>query len=154
MGTIAAPLLAGFSLATFVQVLGLSAGDVRFRSLPTLLLLIAAVFLILAVQATFWARSYHVTPDELCQWWPDADDEDRLDMLKVEQAQHMARFQKWSWVARVSYDVGLLSLIAALTILAVPAGSPGAPLRWAAVAVGAIAFLLEAIWIVRSLMPH
>ncbi len=150
MGTIAAPLLAGFSLAAFIQVLGLSAGDVRYRDLPALLLLLAAALLVLAVQATFWARQYQVTPAELRDWWPDADQQSRLDMLKVEQASHMAKFKIWSRRARIAFDLGLLCLLAALAVLAVPPGPGSAPVRWAAVGVGALAFMLELAWVVGS----
>ena len=153
MGTIAAPLLAGFSLAAFVQVFALSARDARYRDVAALLLLLAAVLLIHAVQATLWARQYQVTPAQLREWWPDADEQHRREMLKIEQAQHMASFKTWSRVARIAYDFGLLCLLAGLTVLAIPPASGNPPARWAAVGVGAIAFALELSWVIASFMP-
>lgn len=150
MGTIAAPLLAGFSLAAFVQVFALSANDVRYRDVAALLLLLAAVSLVLAVQATFWARQYQVTPDQLKEWWPDAAEQDRLEMLKTEQAQHAASFNTWARWARIAYNFGLLCLLAGLTVLAIPPASANPPALWAAVGVGAIAFALELSWVVAS----
>jgi len=150
MGTIAAPLLAGFSLAAFVQVFALSANDVRYRDVAALLLLLAAVLLVLAVQATFWARQYQVTPDQLKEWWPDATEQDRLEMLKTEQAEHAASFNTWGRRARIAYNFGLLCLLAGLTVLAIPPASANPPARWAAVGVGAIAFALELSWVVAS----
>jgi hypothetical protein len=150
MGTIAAPLLAGFSLAAFVLVLALSANDVRYGDVAALLFLLAAVFLVLAVQATFWARENLVTPDQLKEWWPDADEPYRVKQLKDEQAEHAAGFKTWGWRARTAYDLGLLCLLAGLTVLAIPPASANPPARWVAVGVGAIAFALESIWVVAS----
>lgn len=154
MGTIAAPLLAGFSLASFVLIFTIKAGDVRYRDVAALLLLLAAVVLVMAVQATFWARQYQVTPAQLKEWWPDADRPYRLDMLKIEQAEHMASFQAWGFRARVVYDIGLLCLLAGLTVLAIPPPSGNPPARWAAVGVGAIAFVGELGWVITSFLPE
>jgi hypothetical protein len=153
MGTIAAPLLAGFSLAAFVQAFALSTRDVRYRDVAALLLLLAAVFLVMAVQATFWARQYQVTPAQLREWWDDATEPYRLEMLKNEQAQHMERFKIWSRRTRIAFDVGLLWLLAGLTVLAIPPVSGNPPARWASVGVGAIAFVLELGWVITSFLP-
>lgn len=146
MGTIAAPLLAGFSLAGFLQVLTLGSTDVRWRSAPLLFLMIAAACLILTVQAAFWARQHQVTPSDMTEWWPDWKQPYRARMLHREQAEHNAAFRRWSKLARVTYELGLLSLITALTLLAVPPASKGDPLRWIAVGVGVIVFCLELGW--------
>jgi hypothetical protein len=152
MGTIAAPLLAGFSLAAFVVIFTIKATDVRYRDVAALLLLLAAVLLVMAVQATFWARQYQVTPAQLKEWWQDADKQYRLDMLKIEQAEHMASFQTWSRRAGTVYNFGLLCLLAGLTVLAIPPVKENPPARWLAVGVGAIAFVLELGWVIKSLL--
>jgi hypothetical protein len=152
MGTIAAPLLAGFSLAAFVQVFALSVRDVRYRDATALLLLLAAVFLVMAVQATFWARQWQVTPDELREWW-DINERYRLEMMENEQKKHMKEFKKWSRRARIAYNVGLLWLLAGLTVLAIPPATENPPARWAAVGVGAIAFVVELGWVTASFLP-
>ncbi len=58
----------------------------------------------------------------------------------------------WANRARVTYNAAILSLLAALTVLAIPAVSHGhvAFLRWLSVAVGGAAFIAEAIWVVGS----
>jgi hypothetical protein len=152
MGTIAAPLLGGFSLAAMVQTLVLTPGDLRWRDAALLLFMLAAVFFIGTVQVTFWARQYQASPSEIKSWWPDADTRDRLVMLQREQKVHAAGFRTWSNRARVSYSIALLCFLAGLTVLAVPAASAGhVPLlRWVAVAVGVLAFLAEAAWILGS----
>jgi hypothetical protein len=118
-----------------------------------LLLLLAAVLLVLAVQAVFWARQYQVTPDQLKEWWPDATEQNRLEMLKTEQAEHADSFNTWGRRARIAYNFGLLCLLAGLTVLAVPPASANPPARWAAVGVGAIALALELSWVIASFAP-
>ena len=150
MGTIAAPLLGGFSLAAMVQTLTLKPSEVRWPDAALLLFLLAAALFIAAVQAMFWARGYQASPPEIMAWWPDA--KDRLDMLRDEQARHAEGFRMWSNRARVAYSAALLCLLAGLTVLAVPPGSHGhvPVLRWVAVVIGVFAFLAEAAWIAGS----
>jgi hypothetical protein len=153
MGTIAAPLLAGFSLAAMVQTLTVTADEARWRDAAFLLFMLAAVLFVTAVQAMFWARGYQTTPSEIMAWWPDApDSKQRLELLRKEQRRLAAGFRMWSDRARVIYGAALLCLLAALTVLAVPPQSDRAVpfMRWLAVAVGATAFIAEAVWIVGS----
>lgn len=147
MGTVAAPLLGGFALASVVLTLTLTPSDLRWRDATFLLFLLAALFFVGTVQATFWARQYQATPSEIKSWWPDADTPNRLILLQREQELHAAGFRTWSNRARVTYSIALLCLLAGLTVLAVPPASRHVPvLRWVAVAVGVLAFLTEAAW--------
>ncbi len=152
MGTIAAPLLAGFSLAAMAQTLTIKTSEARWPDAALLLFMLAAVLFVTAVQAMFWARGYQASPAEIKAWWPDVTDPQRLKRLQREQKRHAAGFRMWSNRARVTYSAALLSLLAALTILAVPPDSYGqaAVLRWLAVAVGAAAFIAESIWTMGS----
>lgn len=137
MGTISAPVLAGFSLSTFVLALTLKARDTRYPGLAALLLLLAAVLLILAVQATTTARGWSRHARQPGRGKPSADQE-RLT----------AKFTHWSIGATIAYDLGLLCLLAGLTVLAVPPVRENPATRWAAVAVGAIAFTVTLSWAV------
>jgi hypothetical protein len=152
MGTIAAPLLAGFSLAAMVQTLTIKASEARWPDVALLLFMLAAALFVTAVQAMFWGRGYQTTPQEIRDWWPDAKEHERLKQLRREQKRHAAGFRMWSNRARVTYSAALLCLLAALTILAVPPESYGqAPFwRWLAVAVGSAAFIFETVWTVGS----
>jgi hypothetical protein len=152
MGTIAAPLLAGFSLAAMVQTLTIKASQSRSPDVALLLFMLAAVLFVGTVQAMFWARGYQANPQEMKDWWPDAQDPERLKQLRREQKRHAAGFRMWSNRARATYSAALLCLLAALTILAVPPEPYGqSPFwRWLAVAVGAGAFIIEIVWIVGS----
>lgn len=152
MGTIAAPLLAGFSLAAMVGTLTISPSEARWPDVALLLFMLAAVLFVAAVQAMFWARGYQASPPEIQAWWPDATDPQRLAQLQREQKRHTAGFRMWSNRARVTYSAALLCLLAGLTMLAVPPGSYGnaAISRWLAVAVGAAAFIAESLWVMGS----
>ena len=143
MGTIAAPLLAGFSLAAMVQTLTIKTSDTRWPDAALLLFMLAAVLFITTVQATFWARQYQTNPKEIKDWWPDPTDAARLEELRYELKWHAAGFRMWANRARVTYSAALLALLAALTVLAVPPESHGqAPfLRWLTVVVGGAAFI-------------
>jgi hypothetical protein len=140
MGTTAAPLLAGFSLSTFVLVLTLKARDARYRGAAALLLLLAAVLLVLAVQATISARG----------WRPYASQPSGDEMSKGDQEWLTNRFTAWSIGATIAYDLGLLCLLASLTVLAVPPVSKNPAARWAAVAVGAAAFMVTFCWTIAA----
>lgn len=150
MGTIAAPLLAGFSLAAMVQTITINTNEARWPDVALLLFMLAAVLFVTTVQTTFWARMYQVSPKEIMDWWPDANPihPERLKLLRDEQKVHATGFRMWSNRARVTYNIALLCLLAALTVLAIPAESHGqAPVwRWLAVAVGGMAFIAEVIW--------
>jgi hypothetical protein len=148
MGGVAAPVLGGFSLAAVVTTLTLKSSDLRWRDVTLLLFFLAAVLFIATLQATFWARAYQTNPSEIKSWWPDADNNpERLNMLRREQAYSAAGFGMWANRAVVIYDSALLLLLAALTTLAVPAESHGhvAVLRWVAVAVGVVAFIIGSV---------
>lgn len=120
MGTIAAPLLAGFSLSAFVLVLTLKARDARFRDVAALLLLLAAVLLVLAVQATTTARG----------WWLDPGQPSYAEMPKADRKWLTHKFRIWSVGATIAYDLGLLCLLAGLTVLAVPPVRENPAARW------------------------
>ncbi|WP_369220579.1 hypothetical protein AB5J52_00080 [Streptomyces sp. R39] len=149
MGSVAAPFLAGFALAVSVQTLSLQSSAVRYRELAELLFLLAAIFLILAVQAMFWARRQLVTPRDLMEWFPDWAHPYRREGLLKDLRESNRSFRKWALVSAAGYDLGLLCLLAGLAVLAVP--PEDSPLRWAAVAVGSVAVLCEVGWMVRGL---
>jgi len=152
MGTIAAPLLAGFSLAAMIQTLTVGTAQTRWPDAALSLFMLAAVLFVACVQAMFWARGYQVTPQQIKEWWPDADNPERSKLLIRAQELHVAGFRMWSNRARVVYSAALLCLLAALTLLAVPPQTHAQlpAFRWLAVAVGATAFVTEAIWIIGS----
>jgi len=152
MGSIAAPLLAGFCLAATVQTLTITTRDARWPNIAVLLFMLASLLFIATLQVMLWARRYHVVPSELTAWWPDADQPRRSEELQRIQQLHAAGFRLWANRARIAYRAAQLCLSAGFTILAVPPESPTqlSIFRWLAVGIGAAGFTSEVIWIVGS----
>jgi hypothetical protein len=154
MGSIAAPLLAGFSITLAVLILS-STAHFRWVNASTFLLVAAALALIASVQFAFQARQYVVTPSQIEEWWPFPDDPPTREYLRRVQRDHRKRSRRWGDFARYAYDIGLLCLLLGVTSILAPArglthASDG---RLATVALALLAFTIEACWIVRSLIP-
>jgi hypothetical protein len=151
-GSIAAPLLAGFSLTLVALVID-KTDKLRWPNV-TLLLLVGAVILLLgAVQMAVWAREYAVTPDDIVQWWPDQDD--RAQQLAEEQRGHYALYLGWNRRFRRAYHGGILLLLSAIAFAVMPpVPKPTAPpIPWERYLVFAVAWagvLLELLWIGAS----
>lgn len=97
MGSVAAPLLAGFSLTLTLLVLQAGKGDFRWPDATVLVLVAAAVLFIMVIQFSFWARQYVVTPSELLDWWPDIETNDeRAKAVFSEQRKHALLHKSWA----------------------------------------------------------
>jgi hypothetical protein len=155
-GTVAAPLLAGFSLTSLLLVLqGVSGSEEAERAYAgpadacIILLAAATVVLVFAVQFAMHARSHQVMPSQVFDWW----EADSTNPTVVEDLrQHLEDNLTWSARAGTAYNAGVVLLLAAIPLLLVPTG-PVADVsagRWAAVAVGVVAFLAEVGWIVQQ----
>lgn len=156
MGSISAPLLAATSTALLGLVLTL--GDAIRWSNAALFLLVGASFaFVSAVQLTFWARRFVVTPSELAEWWPERF-ESRDSELEWEQRFHYERFLVWAERAKAAYNSGVLLLLASIPVMLVPKGPRLLDVnhvRLAAAALALAAFLAEAVWIWLALRrPH
>jgi hypothetical protein len=144
-GTIAAPLLAGFSVTLIAQLV--SSGDkIRWADLAFFLLTGAVVMLLAAVQCSFWARQYVATPSDLEAWWPDLNHPVRWKQVRSEQWAHERVYQLWALRFRLTYRGGILFLLAAVPVLLVPEGSIGI-FRGMAIALAVIGFFGEVIWV-------
>ncbi len=151
-GTVAAPLLAGFSF-TLVGLVLTSPARVRWPDAALLLFTAAGLFLIAAVQCAFWVRRWDVTPAEILSWWPDFDGlpEATREQVFEEQHTHSKRQGRWARATRLAYDGGILSLLAGMTVLlAPPVQQPIVSLRGLAVLLALLGFLAELAWIVIS----
>jgi hypothetical protein len=150
IGRNAAPFLAGFSLTASLQTLNLRAEVVHWRNLPFLIFLLAATFLTFTVQALFWAQRSKVTPADLMMWYPDWMHDYRRDPMIEILNDHGARYRNWARAASLTYALGLLCLLAGLTLLAVPPACADSSLRWTAVAVGSLATMVEFAWVLKT----
>jgi hypothetical protein len=151
MGSIAAPLLAGLSVALAVFVM--QSGDVFEWASTALLLLVTAAFaFVAALQLTFMARQYAVTPPEMTMWWSNPDETGRREMLRWEQRRYRREHQRWAKRASLAYDVGIMALLAGAVVCLVPNGglTTASNARIAACVLAAAGLLAELGWIVSK----
>jgi hypothetical protein len=153
LGSVAAPLLAGFSLASLVAISD-DAPNFRWPGAAILSLVIAAIALIGAVQCSFNARQYIWSAAEVVEWWPDMEEGSPREVrLRNEQDLAFRRWKAWVKWARTTYDVGILSLLTALALTIPPPHSAGiqSSLRWGASGVAFAACACDAAWIVLAI---
>jgi hypothetical protein len=106
MAGVAAPLLAGFSIAFIGFVIG-SASAFRWPGWTLLSLTVSALLLITAVQGGFWARHYR----------PDVSDEDSGGWTLA-----LPAFTRWLHVTRWSYNSWIALLLLGLALALFPRG--------------------------------
>ena len=151
VGTVAAPLLAGFSLASVV-VISDDADHFRWPGAAALGLTVAAVLFIGAVQCAYSARQYLWSADDASQWWPEMKKDSETEaLLAGEQSESFQQWESWASWTRWTYNCGILALLIGLGFALPPqdkAGQMG--LRWAAVGVAFAACIAEVVWIILS----
>jgi hypothetical protein len=113
-------LLAGFSL-TFLGLVIQGEDKLRWPSLAILLLTIATILFVFAVQCTFWARLYWFTPMEAEEWWPDFNNNpQRRERVREEQWSSRVLYRHWSLRARRTYGNAIVMLYSSIAIALVP----------------------------------
>lgn len=144
MSSVAAPLLASGALV----FIGLVVKSVRYPGLTLLIMLVALLVLVTAVQCGFWARQFASTPQEIEQWWPDMPTKMRNERARADQWQDRASHDMWANRARWAYGVGIILLWFGVAVALMPAADAAQPaLRWLAAAVGILAGMGEALWL-------
>ncbi len=146
IGTVAAPLLAGFAITAATLVVA-SEDRLRWPGVAATLAATSAVVLIFSLQMTFWARQYDVTPSVMREWWDDADTVEGRGARVAEMLDFQSREERYARWARRSYDLGIAALFAALAVVLAPkdqAAQPG--WRWVATFVAASAAVAEVAW--------
>jgi hypothetical protein len=153
VGGVAAPLLAGFSLASVIVVSD-DAANFRWPGAAMLCLAIAAVMLVGTVQCAFNARQYIWSGAEVQAWWPDMKEKsEREERLREEQDWAFRRWQAWTTWTRRTYELGILALLVALALALPPQHGMGIQggLRWVASSVVFAACAGEVAWIAANL---
>ena len=131
MAGVAAPLLAGFSIAFIGLVIG-SAPAFRWPGWTMLSLTVSALLLITALQGGFWARHYR----------PDVSEEDSSGWTLAIPA-----FTRWLHVTRWSYNSGIALLLLGLALAIFPrARDHDYAWRLAAAWTAGAAALGEVVW--------
>jgi hypothetical protein len=151
MGSVAAPVLAGFSLAVAVFLVE-GHETAGWTSAALILLVFAALAFIAAMQFTFHARRFAVTPPEIEMWWPDADNADRRTQLSREQRGDYARHRSWATWAGRAYDAGMVAFLLGTTAALMPPGglADASAGRILVCAFGAVGVVAEIAWIIRT----
>jgi hypothetical protein len=151
LSTVAAPLLAGFSIAV-VGVILPARQEMRFSALALLLLSITAVLMLFCVQSGFWARYYYATPQEATQWWSDYESNiERRNSVQQEQRRHYTLYRRWASRARRSYSAAIVMLLVGIGVATTPQGQIArSPLQWAAALIFWGAAAGEIVWVART----
>lgn len=140
-GSVAAPLLAGFSFALVGLVIP-SPEYFRWPSGTLILLLAGGVSFIAAVQCSFWARQFAVGPADVEEWRPQHPLERKVALQRL----HKHGFLLWGSRFNFWYRAGILLLLAGVVLAVVPRGTIGTG-RYVAIAVAASGFLGELCWV-------
>jgi hypothetical protein len=159
--TIAAPLLAGFSIAT-IGVVGASSDKFRWPGIALIFLTGAALLLVGSVQCGFHARAHRYSPANIKDWWPaDELTPIRLERLQREQWINMRLWRRWIGRAKIAYDIGIVALALGVAAVLAPPGHERNPVtllvqgdqsrqsgwRWAAAAIAVAGAVGEIVWI-------
>ena len=150
VGSVAAPLLAGFSLASVIVITD-DAVNFRWPGAAIFGLTRTAVSLVGTVQCAFNARQYIWSGADVLTWWPDMkENSEREERLRAEQDWAFRRWQAWTTWTRRTYEMGVFALLASLAVALPPQHAVGVQgsLRWAASGVAFAACACEASWII------
>jgi|SRR5215211_2668354 len=125
VGTIAAPLLAGFSFALVGQLVGGIGSGVHWRDGTILLLILAGLLFIGSLQSTLHARQWEATPKDILDWWPNSEtNEDEQKELYQQQQALQLKHELWVTLGIVGFHLGIICFFFAIaTLLFPPSGS-------------------------------
>ncbi|MDH6226786.1 MULTISPECIES: hypothetical protein [Streptomyces] len=147
---VAAPLLAGFSVAA-IGVVGADSDKFRWPGPALFCLTLSALLFVTCVQFGFHARRHLYSYADLTAWWTEDElaDTDRRRLLRDEQRHDFDLWNRWRGRAYVAYSGGLVVLWTGVALVLLPPG-PGTAsdtaFRWAASAVAACAAVGEVVW--------
>lgn len=144
LGTIAAPLLAGFSLTLIGVLVGADAPKtIRWPDCTLAALTVATVLFLLAVQWTITAMQFTLTPEEHAARTASLTEQQR----QVAYADVMSTFRSWSERARLAISEGIALVLLGLIGVLLPPGRLCDLAAGRVVAlIGAGAALLYEIW--------
>jgi hypothetical protein len=152
MGTVAAPLLAGFTLSSIVLLLTAADGSAMPLYDWGITGFAIAVLFVFSMQFTYCGLLYAASPSERMAWLPhyvgqDPDESAHAAAAKV-QIQDQALQYRFFSRAGLLYNFGILGYTAGLALILIPRTWTAA--RAIALVVLGAAFVLETIWIVST----
>lgn len=148
MGIVAAPLLGGFAFTGIALVLQIR-HDLAWPDGALVLLVVAFLAFVTSVQATFHAKRNYVAPDEWIAWLQLASTDRRRQHLQAAYITGLEAHRRWSNVARRTYNLAIVGLFAATTIVLIPSGHFGAA-RAVAVGLASLGVIGEVAWILHG----
>jgi hypothetical protein len=148
VGSVASPLLAGFSFALVGLVIP-APEHFRWPNATLAVLFLAGALFIFSVQCSFWARQYEITPNDINLWTP-AYPQGRKQAL---QRLHSVGFNTWNSRMNRAYRFAILCLLVGVMLALLPPGHVSW-LRRVAVALAVLASLVEAAWIAAMWLIH
>ena len=148
MGSVAAPLLAGFAISTALLVLQVYS-SLKWPDTALAFLMLASILFVTSLQASFNARRFYVPPDEWVEWLNLTTTDARHRQLENNLAGMLPHHDRWIEAARVTYNVGIIVLFAALAVALVPESDPTL-WRKLAIAIPALGAVGELMWTVAG----
>jgi hypothetical protein len=149
-GSIAAPLLVGFSLTTVAQLV-IGRDHPWLSEWAIALFAVAAVLLVYAMQFSATALGYAATPAERLDYNPEAAFEpDILRVVRKRQWEEMELRAKYTVRTKYCYNFGLLAFLGGLGLILVPHHAWPWPWgQFVGVAVVSVSLIIEVMWILR-----
>jgi hypothetical protein len=148
MGSVAAPLLAGFAF-TSVGLILQAEDHLRWPDQTLVLMVCAALLLITSMQAAFNARRHWIPPAEWASWIALTSSSARRDLIWRRVAEDLCPYARWAALARLTYNLAIVLLLAALALLLIPRGSI-AGWRLAAIGLATVGALGELCWVIAA----
>ncbi|MDA2807180.1 MULTISPECIES: hypothetical protein [Nocardiopsis] len=148
MGTIAAPLLGGFSLAA-TATLVTAEQPPPLTGWALVALVAAAVGFVFCVQFTAAGLGYAATPEERLAWFPAAATDAEL-MARLERVQAMDADLENRYIhrARLTYRVALVAFLAGIMLICIPDSLDWPRITAAGLAGAALA--VELVWLAAN----
>jgi hypothetical protein len=157
VGEVAAPLLAGFSVA-LLGVIAQAPNMLRWPGAALLALIIAVGLLLGSVQAAFTGKQKYWTRSDLLDWYVNEPPDPLSSAFKQMHRRDIDAWLRWLNRARIAYNAGLtVLLIGVAIVLAPPRTSAGYPvstteaiLRWVSAGVALTLASIEIMWWLRT----
>lgn len=120
VSTVAAPLLAGFSVAT-IGVVAANSHSFRWSGIALFALTAAAILMVASLQFGFHARQHLYFATDIRDWWTVEDlNESRIARLQRQQKEDFQRWLNWSAKRRFAYNAGIVTLALGIAATLVP----------------------------------
>lgn len=144
---VAAPLLAGFSLTAIVELVGRSAS--LHNDLAIMSFALAAVLLILAIQAGLTAAMYQATPTMRLEWEPEARvDNGIAEEVRQEQWADEVLARRYRQRVHYQYNLGIVAFLVGLVVVLVPHPWSWSVPRLVGIGASGIVVVLEVIGLI------